>query len=62
MPLNINNVNNDDSVYLDQPDVYHKETIAVPAPERGFGVDTKNTVFHNIINAAIGGQLDVNSL
>ena len=62
MPLNMNNVNNDDSVYLDQPDVYHKETIAVPAPERGFGVDTKNTVFHNIINAAIGGQLDVNSL
>ena len=62
MPLNINNVNNDDSVYLDQPDVYHKETIAVPAPERGFGVDTRNTVFHNIINAAIGGQLDVNSL
>ena len=58
----MNNVNNDDSVYLDQPDVYHKETIAVPAPERGFGVDTKNTVFHNIINAAIGGQLDVNSL
>lgn len=63
MPINSNTKGvQEDSVYLDQPQVYHKETIAIPAPERNFGVDTKNTVFDNIVQAGISGQLDVNSL
>ena len=63
MPINSNTKGvQEDSVYLDQPQVYHKETIAIPAPERNFGVDTKNTVFDNIVQAGISGQLDINSL
>ena len=63
MPINSNTKGvQEDSVYLDQPQVYHKETVAIPAPERDFGVDTKNTVFDNIVQAGISGQLDVNSL
>ena len=63
MPLDTNVIaGEEESAFLNQPDVYHKETIAVPAPDRNFGIDTKKTVFHNIVNAGISGQLDINSL
>lgn len=66
MPLN--NMHQDDikgkedSAFLNQEQVYHKETIAVPAPERSFGVDTKESIFSNIINAGASGQLDISAL
>ena len=52
----------EDSAFSNQEQVYHKETIAVPAPERNFGVDTKETIFSNIINAGTNGQLDISAL
>lgn len=64
MPLDINSEikGQEASVYQEQPAVYHKETKAVPAPERGIGIDTEKTLFDNIINAAQKGSLDVTAL
>jgi hypothetical protein len=45
------NINDDKSVYVNDPELYNKETKAVPAPERGIGIDTKETIFDNIVNA-----------
>ena len=63
MPLDNQNIKGvENSVYQEQPDIYHKETKSVPAPERGIGIDTQKQLFDNIINAAQKGQLDVTSL
>ena len=63
MPLkNTNDLTQEDSAFIDAEHVYHKETIAVPAPERSFGIDTKQTIYDNIINAGKNGQLDINAL
>ena len=63
MPLkSTNDLTQEDSAFIDAEHVYHKETIAVPAPERSFGIDTKQTIYDNIINAGKNGQLDINAL
>ena len=59
MPLNNNN---EESAFVDRPEIYHKETIAVPAPERSIGIDTKESIFSNIVNGAKSGGLDFNTL
>ena len=54
MPLKLDKVDikgQEESAFVDAEQVYHKETIAVPAPERNIGVDTNNTIYTNIINA-----------
>jgi hypothetical protein len=43
------NNENEKSVYVNDPELYNKETKAVPAPERGIGIDTKETIFDNIV-------------
>ena len=65
MPLTLDRVDikgQDESAFIDDANVYHKETIAVPAPERNIGVDTKETIYQNIINAGEKSQLDINAL
>ena len=44
-----NNVENEKSVYVNDPGLYNKEIKSVPAPERDIGIDTKETIFDNII-------------
>lgn len=61
MPLNNNN-ENEKSVYVNDPDLYNREIRAVPAPERGVGIDTKETIFDNIVQAGQSSQIDLNSL
>lgn len=63
MPLkSTNDLTQEDSAFIDAEHVYHKETIAVPAPERSFGIDTKQTIYDNIINAGKNDQLDITAL
>ena len=64
MPLNSNNQlnNQEETAYLNAPEIYHRETIAVPAPERGIGIDTHKKVFDNIVEAGVAGKLDISSL
>ena len=57
-----NNVENEKSVYVNDPGLYNKEIKSVPAPERDIGIDTKETIFDNIIQAGQSSQLDLNSL
>lgn len=52
----------DNTVFLDQKDLYSKKTKSVPVPDPNIGIDTEGTFFDNIINAGIASQLDVNSL
>ena len=61
MPNN-NNIENEKSVYVNDPELYNKEIKSVPAPERDIGIDTKETIFDNIIQAGQSSQLDLNSL
>ena len=54
MPLTLDKTDikgQEESAFVDAEKVYHRETIAVPAPERNIGVDTKETIYTNIINA-----------
>ena len=60
MPLNTNNPT--ETVYKDQPEVYYKETVSIPVPERDFGVDTENKIFDNIIQSGTSGGLDISAL
>ena len=65
MPLTLDKTDikgQEESAFVDAEKVYHKETIAVPTPERNIGVDTKETIYTNIINAGQSHQLDVNAL
>lgn len=65
MPLTLDKTDikgQEESAFVDAEKVYHRETIAVPAPERNIGVDTKETIYTNIINAGQSHQLDINAL
>ena len=50
------------SAYEEQPNLYNKQIKTIPAPEREIGVDTKDTLLYNIIDAAQNGQLDISML
>ena len=65
MPLkdDLNNVKGaEESAIITDSPVYNKETIAIPRPERSFGIDTKNNIFDNIVNAGESGTLDISAL
>ena len=53
---------NQDSVYQESPALYGKEAKPTPKPETEIGIDTKKTLFHNIVNAGTSYQVDLNSL
>lgn len=56
------NIKDKNSVYVKDPDLYNKEIKSVPAPERGIGIDTKETIFDNIIQVGQSSQMDLNTL
>lgn len=53
---------NESSVYREEPAVYNKVIQAAPAPEREIGIDTKQTMYQNIIQAGTNNLLDISSL
>lgn len=55
-------IKNQDSVYQESPTLYGKEAKPAPKPETEIGIDTKKTLFHNIVNAGVSYQVDLNSL
>jgi hypothetical protein len=47
MPNNTNNI--EKTAYVNDPELYNREIKSIPAPERGIGIDTKETIFDNIV-------------
>lgn len=63
MPLNSDEMKGQEqTAFLDNPDVYKKPTEARPIPEAQIGVDTNSTLFQNIINAGEVGKLDISAI
>lgn len=65
MPVDTTKTNldkNESSVYREEPAVYNKVIQAAPAPEREIGIDTKQTMYQNIIQAGTNNLLDISSL
>lgn len=65
MPVDTTKTNlekNENSVYREEPAVYNKVIQAAPAPEREIGIDTKQTMYQNIIQAGTNNLLDISSL
>ena len=62
MPIDNRNINNEDSVYIDDTANYNREAKPVPAPGREIGIDTKQAIFDNIVNAGISGQVDMSQI
>ena len=56
------NVEDEKTIYKTDGVEYNKETVALPVPERGIGVDTKETIFDNIVSAGISNQLDMSQI
>ena len=50
------------TAYLEQPEIYNKETKSIPRPEREIGIDVKNQLLYNIVNAGVSGILDISAL
>jgi hypothetical protein len=47
---------------VDNSTTYDKPTKAIPKPEKNIGIDTKDTMFQNIIGAGESSQLDMSQL
>lgn len=61
--MNFNQIKGEEqSAYIEQPEIYNKEIKSIPAPEREIGADTKNTFFNNIINAGTSNALDISMI
>ena len=60
MPFN--NVEVEQTIYKTDDVEYNKEIKAIPAPERGIGIDTKETIFDNIVSAGISNQIDMSQI
>lgn len=53
---------NENSVYVNDPELYHKKIQAVAPPERSIGVDTESTFLDNVIQAGLASTLDLGKL
>lgn len=63
MPENINNnYNNKDSAFVNDKELYGKNTEATPKPAPEIGVDLNNTVYSNIVNVGLNGGLDLSAI
>ena len=55
-------IDNQDSVYVNNDELYNKKIKTVTPPERKKDVDLDKTLYQNIIEAGMSSQLDINSL
>lgn len=49
-------------VFVNDDSAYNKEIKAVPTPEKEIGIDTKEYIFQNIINAGTSSVLDIGEI
>lgn len=52
----------EDSIYVDNTEVYNKKIQAIAPPEKQIGIDTQGTIFSNIIKEGERGGLDIAAL
>ena len=57
-----NNIPDQESAFVQDDELYNKKVVAVPVPERKRDIDTEETLYDNIIAAALNSQLDITSL
>lgn len=51
-----------DTAFSSNDEIYNKKIKAVPVPEKEIGIDLKNNLLYNLIDAVQASQFDVNSL
>lgn len=56
------NVEEEKTIYKTDDVEYNKQIKAVTAPEIGIGIDTKETIFDNIVSAGISNQIDMSQI
>lgn len=56
------NINNSNSAFVQAEGEYGKKTQAIPKQQVSFGIDTKGSLFDNIIKAGIASKLDITEL
>ena len=59
---NITNFDNIDPAIINDEPSYNKEIKAVPKPETNIGIDTKDTLFSNIVGAGLENKVDISAL
>lgn len=58
----MDNLNQTDTVFVQDDSIYNKKIKVEPAPKVEIGVDTDKTLFDNIINAGNANTLDISAL
>jgi hypothetical protein len=53
---------NQNNAFINDEQIYNSPIKSQPKPEKNIGIDTKESLFDNIINAGISSQLDISSL
>ena len=53
---------NKNSAFVDDADIYNKKIKSVPKPEVNIGIDTKDILLDNIINAGESSTLDISAI
>ena len=59
---NITNFDNIDPAIINDESSYNKEIKSVPKPETNIGIDTKDTLFSNIVGAGLENKVDISAL
>ena len=59
---NITNFDNIDPAIINDESSYNKEIKSVPKPEANIGIDTKDTLFSNIVGAGLENKVDISAL
>ena len=55
----MNNIENNNSPYIEDTEDYGKTLVSKPVPEKNIGIDQQDTLFQNIIEAGVSSQLDI---
>ena len=55
------NLENENSVIIQDEEIYNKKTKPVPAPDKKKDIDLDGTFYENIIDGGINNVLDLNS-
>ena len=54
--------NENNSVFVNDSDLYYKKTNAVPKPETNIGIDVSDVFYDNLIEAGLASQLDISKI
>lgn len=53
---------NNNSAFVNDDSLYNSKIVSIPKPEANIGIDTKEVLFDNIVNAGLSSSLDISAL